>query len=284
MAESFSLALTTELKQNQGALPVNFNIQRFVQNSVALLNNNETLGKFARQHGTAQIKAGLMRAAYQNLDAMNGEVFLIPYGSALTYMPSYKGMTKMVRRYSSRRVQDIYSKVVRDGDSFEETIINGQPTINYTAKPFNDGEILGVFAVCLFADGGLVYEVMSKAEVEQCRKSSKSKNSPAWSQYWGEMARKTVIRRLCKSITIDMDSDALAMFNAGTEIETNPVEVAKKSINENANAEELFIEGEVNEDQSEEVIAKLDSADGDQGSSEPFYDENLGMFAVESGE
>lgn len=248
MAENFSLALKTDLETNKAALPANFNITRFVQNSVALLNNNETLANYAKQYGTAQIKAGLLRAAYQNLDALNNEIYLIPYGSTLNYMPSYKGMSKMVKMYSKRKVKDLYSKVFRTGDSFEEEIVNGQPTINYKAKPFNDGDIIGVFAVCLFTDGGLIYETMTKAEVEQCRKSSKAKNSPAWDKFWSEMARKTVMRRLCKSITLDMDEDAMAMFNAGTEIETDTQELADREIAEEANKTELVVDSEIIED------------------------------------
>lgn len=248
MAETFSLALTNDLEVNKAALPVNFNITRFVQNSIALLNGNESLIEFSKKYGTDQIKNGLLRAAFQNLDALSGEIYLIPYGNTLTYMPSFRGMSKMVRRYSTRKVKDIYSKVVREGDEFEEEIINGQPSLNFKAKPFNDGDIIGVFAVCLFEDGGMVYETMTKEEVEKCRKASKAKNSPAWSLYWSEMARKTVVRRLCKNITIDMDADAMAMFNAGTEIETDPQKIAEKEIEENANTEELFVDSSVVDD------------------------------------
>lgn len=244
MADNFSFALTTELNEHKAALPANFNIDRYVQNAISLLNGNEALMKYAKQYGTAQIKAGLMRAAYQDLDAMNQEVYLIPYSSTLQFMPSFKGMAKMVRKYSTRKVRDIYSKVVREGDVFEESIVNGQPTINFTAKPFNNGEIIGVFAVCLFEDGGLVYETMSRADVEQCRKSSKAQNSPAWKSYWSEMARKTVIRRLCKSITLNMDAEAKEMFETGTEIETDPAELAAKEISENANSEELVFDAD----------------------------------------
>ena len=244
--DTFSVALSSDLESHKGALPANFNVERFVQNSVALLNGNDVLANFARQYGTAQIKQGLLRAAYQDLDALNAEVYLIPYGSQLQFMPSFKGMTKMAKRYSTRKVKDIYSKVVRDGDTFEETIVNGQPSINFTAKPFNNGEAIGVFAVCLFEDGGMLYETMSKDEVEKCRKSSKAQNSPAWKNFWSEMARKTVMRRLCKSITLNMDSEAQKMFNAGTEIETDPAELAAEEIRENANNDELVfdVEGE----------------------------------------
>lgn len=242
--DSFSVSLSTELQANRAALPKDFNIERFVQNALALLNGNDTLQEFAKKYGTAQIKAGLMRGAFQGLDALNSEVYLIPYGSTLNYMPSFKGMAKMAKRYSIRPIKDIYAKLVRDGDSFEEIIQNGIPTVNFKAKPFNDGEIIGCFAVALFEDGGLMYETMSRADVENCRKSSKAKNSPAWSQHWGQMACKTVIRRLCKNIEIDMDAESKEFFEAGTEIETNVVEVSRREIEENANSVEFMIEEE----------------------------------------
>lgn len=242
--ETFSVSLMNDLRANRGALPKNFNIDRFVQNSVALLNGNEMLQEFAQQYGTAQIKAGLLRGAYQGLDAMNQEVYLIPYKNVLNYMPSFKGMQKMAKQYSVRPIKDLYAKVVRAGDSFEEVIEHGVPTINFKAKPFNNAEIVGVFAVCLFEDGGMQYETMSKEDVEKCRKCSQAKNSPAWGSFWDQMALKTVLRRLCKNITIDMDKEAQDFFNLGTEIETDVVEVAKQEIAEEANTVELIPEEE----------------------------------------
>lgn len=242
--DTFSTALSAELNANRAALPQNFNIDRFVQNSLALLNGNETLQEFAKKYGTAQIKAGLLRGAYQGLDAMHQECYLVPYGSVLNFSPSYKGMSKMAKRYSIRPVKDIYAKLVRAGDTFEEVIINGVPSINYKAVPFNNAEVVGVFAVCLFEDGGILYESMSRDDVEVARKQSKAKNSPSWEKFWGEMAKKTAIRRLCKNIELDMDAESKEVFEAGTEIETNVVEVSRREIEENANTEEFVVEGE----------------------------------------
>lgn len=242
--DSFSTMLTTELESNQAALPVDFNIPRFVQNSLALLNGNETLQKFAKQHGPGQIKQGLLRGAYLGLDALNQEMYLVPYGSTLNFMPSYKGMVKLAQKYATRPIKTIYAKCVREGDEFEEVIIGGEPSINYKAKPFSDAPIIGVFAVCQYMDGGIVYEVMSKADVDQCRKSSKAKNSPAWSAFWSEMAKKTVLRRLCKSLSIDMDAVAREALDAGLEIETDVQEQVNNEITEQANTEEFVIDEE----------------------------------------
>ena len=238
----FSTALQLELENTKEALPENFNIPRFVQNSIALLNGNESLIRFSQQYGTAQIKAGLLRGAYLGLDALNQEMYLVPYKNNLQFMASYKGMVKMAQRYSPRPIKSIYAKLVRQGDEYEETVANGEPSIFYKALPFNENPVIGVFAVCLFADGGTVTESMSRADIETCRSKSMAKNSPAWSQFWGEMAKKTVLRRLCKSISIDMDAHARQMFEAGTEIETDVKEIAKKEIEENENSQEFAIE------------------------------------------
>lgn len=243
----FSEVLTSELNSQFEALPKDFNITRFVHNSLALLNGNDTLIRFMKQYGTDQIKVGLMRGAYLGLDFMNNEAYLVPYGSTLNFMPSYKGMIKLCIKYSTRHINTIYAKIVRDGDEFEEEIVNGQPSITFRPKPFNKAPMIGCFAVCLYKDGGMVYEVMSRDDVEQCKRSAKSKNSPAWSAYYGEMAKKTVLRRLTKAIPLDMDERTTDAMNAGLEIETDAAVLAEREVKEHGNTEELAIDVESSE-------------------------------------
>jgi recombination protein RecT len=157
-------------------------------------------------------------------------------------MQSYKGDIKMVKRYSQRPIKDIYAKLVRQGDEFEEGIVNGEPTITFKPVPFNDGNIVGAFAVCLYQDGGLVYDTMSLKDLENTRSASKAKSSPAWQKFTGQMYLKTVLHRLCKHLSIDMDASAKANFDAGTEIETDPAEIAAAEIAENANKTELQVD------------------------------------------
>ena len=245
MANELSVVLSNELEAQKAALPADFNIQRFVQNGIALLQNNDTLQEYAGKYGgegVLQIKQGMVRGAFLGLDFLNSEAHLVPYGKQLNFMPSYKGMIKLATKYATRPIKTIYAKCVREGDEFEEIIDHGEPSINFKALPFNDGNIIGVFAVCQYQDGGIVYEVMSKDEVEKCRKSSKAKNSPAWNQFWSEMAKKTVLRRLCKSLSIDMDAKAVEAMDSGLEIETDVREQVANEIEENANQEEFVVE------------------------------------------
>ena len=245
--DTFSYALTESLNEQKAALPSDFNITRFVQNSVALLNGNDVLRDFATKYGTVQIKAGLLRGAFLGLDALNNEMYLVPYGSTLNFMPSYIGLQKLCIRYATRPIKTLYAKVVREGDEFSEEIVRGEPSISFKPKAFNNGKIIGAFAVCLYQDGGMVYEVMSLQELEQCRRSSKAKNSPAWEKYPQMMFRKTVLRRLAKSIPLDMDEKLSDAMNAGLEIETDEKVLADREIAENGNTEEFAIDVEVTE-------------------------------------
>ena len=245
---SFSTDLALALDENKAALPENFNTARFVQNCVALLNGNESLQKYAKQYGTAQIKMGLLRGAYLGLDALNQEMYLVPYGSTLNFMSSYTGMIKLVKKYSQRQIGEVYAKVVREDEDFECGIENGNPYVNHKEKPFSNSPIVGVYAVCKYADGGMAYDVMSKEDVERTRSQSKAKNSPAWEKFWNEMAKKTIIRRLCKTITLDMDAEAKEMFDAGLDIETDPKAVAEQEIASEANTVEFDeVDAEVEE-------------------------------------
>lgn len=245
--QTFSVMLQTDLEQQRESLPADFNIPRFVQNSIALLNGNDALIKYSQQYkaqATTQIKAGLLRAAYLGLDALNAECYLVPYGANLNFMPSYKGAVKLAMRYSTRPIKEIYARIVREGDEFEEAIEHGLPTINFKPKPFSKDKVVGAFAVCLYEDGGMVYETMSLDELETARKQSKAQNSPAWVKFTTEMYKKVVLHRLCKHISIDFDAKEKAAFESGLEIETDTAEIAKREIAEGENSVD-FVEAEV---------------------------------------
>ena len=57
-----------------------------------------------------------------------------------------------------------------------------------------------VYAVAVFVNGGFAFEVMSKLDVDKIRESSKAAKSSfgPWNNFYDEMAKKTVIRRLWK--------------------------------------------------------------------------------------
>ena len=237
--QTFSVALTEKLNGVSDALPKDFNKARFVQNALALINDNPQLQKYNQ----AQLMGGLMKGAYLGLDFYSKECYLVPYGQQLNYQTDYRGAKKLAKKYSIRPIKDIYAKLIREGDEFEEMILSGEPSFNFKPKFLNDGKIIGAFAVVLYQDGGLGYDVMSLSELENTRKHSKASNSPAWKDFTGEMYKKTVLHRLCKHIELDFENPTQRdLFSAGMEIETDVAEQVRNDIESNANKEEFIID------------------------------------------
>lgn len=254
--KTFSVVLADKLDSVSEALPKDFNKARFVQNALALINDNPALQKYTQM----QLMTGLLKGAYLGLDFYSKECYLVPYGNQLNYQTDYRGAKKLVKKYSIRPVKDIYAKLVRDGDTFEETIVRGEQTFYFKPLPFNDGKIIGAFAVCLYTDGGMQYDTMSLADLENTRKSSKASNSPAWKNFTGEMYKKTVLHRLCKHIELDFENPTQQnTFMAGMEIETDPQKLAEVEIAENANVIDF---------EPEETAGTVTEPDGQQAMPE----------------
>lgn len=233
---TFDMYLSQKLDSVRDALPKDFNKQRFVQNAMALIHDKPEL----KDYNQNEIIMGLLKGAYLGLDFYNKECYLVPYGGQLNYQTDYRGAKKLAKKYSIRPIKDIYAKLVREEDEFEEVIINGEQGINFKPKPFNDGKIVGAFAVCLYQDGGMIYDAMSLADLENTRKSSKASNSPAWKNFAGEMYKKTVLHRLCKHIELDFENPTQqTTFMSGMEIETDMEKIVEADIAENANKEDF---------------------------------------------
>lgn len=200
---SFSESLTNKLVSVEDALPKDFNKTRFVQNALTVINEKPELAKA----NPAQLQLGLLKGAYLGLDFLSKEAYLIPYGNKVNFQTDYKGEKKLVKKYAMRPIKDIYAKVVREGDLYENTIIDNEPHITFKPVPFSNKPIAGVFAVCQYEDGGLQIEEMSTEEINAVRNNySKQKDGSVWKKSWDEMAKKTVLRRLCKHIEIDFES------------------------------------------------------------------------------
>ena len=207
--------ISETLEANVKALPQFLNKEKFALDFIELLKSQPSLARNKNAALTNMLKAATLGLSFSDHDA-----YVVPYGSDFQFQISYQGMIKLVTRYSIKPVKNIYAKVVRKDDEFSEEIVNGQPTVNFKPKPFNDNDIIGVFAVCLFDDGSMIYDTMSFKEIMNIKKCSKTGNSNAspWTQHFGEMAKKSIIRRLVKHIPVDMETAEMkTVFNEEAE-------------------------------------------------------------------
>ena len=216
------LALSSEFERPNviAALPRDFNRARFIQNTVALVQDNEQLSKMPQ----SKLVPVLMKGAYLGLDFFNKECYAVPYGQQLQFVPSYTGMVKLAKRFSKRPLKDIYAHIVHEGDEFESGMEDGHEYVRFKPLPFNDGAIIGAFAVAQYQDGGIKVETMSRQQLDAVKRMSKAQSGTAWKFFADEMYRKSVIRRLCKGIDLDMETIA-AQVMADDEPQEVEVEV-----------------------------------------------------------
>jgi len=126
--------------------------------------------------------------------------WLIPYGTKAQFQLGYKGYVHVAKRDPD--VDSVVSTIVYPDDEFSFDI--GNNTIQHV--PDLDSDTYGkedgmkfVYAVVRFRkDTGRapMFEVMTKKQVEAIREKAKQKY--IWTPHYGEMSRKTVIKRLLK--------------------------------------------------------------------------------------
>lgn len=156
------------------------------------------------------ILRSMIQAAELGLEVCSGlqEAHLIPRWNKkgnggrgcreATFLPGYQGLIKLA--IESGSVRNIEARLVYAKDAFEAEL-GTQPKITHkpTLSP-DRGEIIAVYAVAFMPDGSTTFEVMSRADIDAIMKRAKDGNdgfSP-WKSDYGEMARKTVVRRLAK--------------------------------------------------------------------------------------
>lgn len=145
---------------------------------------------------------------------VNGEAYIVPYGKLAQLQVGYKGMRKLALR--SPTIARIEAHVVYEGEEFKiKRTSEGTTYIHEPDDPFANrthDKIVGAYAIAFYADApnsNPHIEVLSREQIEFLRGCSKMKNGMAWKDHFDEMARKSVIRRLCKHLPLDDEVQAL---------------------------------------------------------------------------
>ena len=252
------------IESKRDAMPSGFNETRFIQNCMTVLQDTYNIEKCE----PLSVARTLLKGAFLGLDFFMKECYAIPYKNELQFQTDYKGEKKLVKKYSVRPIKDTYAKLVRQGDVFEEEIINGQQSVNFKPKPFNDGEILGAFAVVLYEDGGMEYETMSTSEIENIKEKFSQKSyktgefSKAWRETPGEMYKKTVLRRVLKTVTKEFESvDQAKTFDEASGMEFNEEKKSEEvpsTFNKKDDVEDVDFD-EISEEEKAEIEKDLKS-------------------------
>lgn len=135
-----------------------------------------------------------------------GHCHLITYGRECQLQIGYRGMIDLARR--SGNIISLTARVVCEGDDFDFAF-GTEEYIKHTVRHKTD-KVTHVYAVAKLKDGGIQMDVMPLAEVEHIRDtySSSYRNNPktsSWTTAFGEMAKKTIVRRLFKMLPTSIE-------------------------------------------------------------------------------
>ena len=111
----------------------------------------------------------------------------------------------------SGNVKSMKAEIVRQKDNYIYKGYDKDPEFNCDAFSTERGDIVGVFAKAVMTDGSFIVENMRIDEIEKIRNDSKAYASAVkaggrklenniWVKYFEEMAKKTVLKRLFKTL------------------------------------------------------------------------------------
>ncbi|MCA9244456.1 MAG: recombinase RecT [Phycisphaerales bacterium] len=186
-------------------LPTHVSSDKFMRVVMTAISQTPELYRADRR----SLLTSCVKAATDGLVPDGREAALVMFGNKATYMPMTAGILKKVR--NSGELLSLMSNVVYEKDEFEYFVDDIGEHVLHKPNMLVDsrGNMLAVYAVAKTKDGGVYVEVMSRSQVEQVRNVSRAKNNGPWKDWYDEMARKTVIRRLAKRLPMSTDLEAV---------------------------------------------------------------------------
>lgn len=213
--ETFRSDLSRMDGEFQVALPPQIKTEKFIRTVLTAVQMNPALLAADRK----SLFASCMKAAQDGLLLDGRDAALVTFRTkrkgvggreewidAVQYMPMTGGILKKVR--NSGELSSISANVVYENDIFQY-VLGDDEKIIHEPKLANQGKPIAVYAIATLRHGEKVREVMTVAQVERVRAASRSKDKGPWVDWWDEMARKTVIRRLSKRLPQSTDLDGV---------------------------------------------------------------------------
>lgn len=202
--------------QFKSALPAHIPAERFARVVMTAIQNTPDLVLADRR----SLWNAAMRAAQDGLLPDGREGAIVTYNTKVKvegkdvwikkaqWMPMVFGIMKKAR--NSGDIASITARVVYEGDKFRYWIDDDGEHVMYEPSDTPNSDVVRrVFAMAKTKAGEILVEPMTPAEVEKIRAVSRAKDNGPWVEWWGEMAKKSAIRRLAKRLPMSSDLDDL---------------------------------------------------------------------------
>lgn len=180
------------------------NFEREAEFAIQTITGNDYSVKLAVQNRQSVVNAVTNIAAIGiSLNPAKKQAYLVPRDGKICLDISYIGLMDLAMNTGAIRWAQ--SELVYTSDNFALNGFDKPPTHSYNPFSKDRGEVIGVYVVVKTADGDYLTETMSVDEVNAIRDRSsawkawisKQKSCP-WVTDWGEMAKKTCVKRAYK--------------------------------------------------------------------------------------
>lgn len=171
--------------------------QKIASEIIAVRNSNEKLMQCTEKSIIQCMRDALTLGLTVN---KNNFCWLVAYGSQATLQIGYKGYIHKIKKIFSDTTFNV--GLIYEGDEFivsENEQVGAKYTLN-RKDPFAKDNLKGVYCYIKINNRGYL-EIMNKQELDLVRSKNQAEKygkESAWSEWYGEMAKKTVIKRACK--------------------------------------------------------------------------------------
>lgn len=187
--------------QVEAALPEGMSPHRFVRAAATAIIDKPELLECERK----SLFTSLVRAAQDGLVPDGQEAALVPYKKKgetkkrVQYLPMIGGFRKIAAEHGwSLRTRVVYTR-----DSFD-FVAGEKPSVYHKPAQGDRGEMGLAYAIAKHrTKGDVELEVMTAAEIEKVRATSRAADSGPWVDWPERMWEKTVGRRLFKQLPLD---------------------------------------------------------------------------------
>lgn len=201
-AEILREQLQGQREQFAASMPAHM-VDRFMRVVMNAINSNPDLMNCTRK----SLWMSCLRAAQDGLLPDGRQGAIVPYKKEAQFIPMYQGILKKVR--NSGKLKDLTVELVHEGDQFRRwNDENGKHLEHIPVGREDDDAITHAYAIARTKDGGVYIDVMGRAALDKTRAVATAAKGP-WADWYGEMAKKTVLRRLSKMLPMSTDLDDL---------------------------------------------------------------------------
>lgn len=198
-----------KMKQQMAlAMPKHMTADRMMRIALTEVRKVPALG----QCNIESFMGAIMQCAQLGLEPGSalGHAYLLPFGNGKArdgkancqLIIGYRGMIDLARR--SGQIVSLTARTVHENDTFKYEF-GLEETMQHIPADGDRGKMTHVYAVAKLKGGGVQFDVMSRADVDKVRSTSKAGANGPWVTHFEEMAKKTAIRRLFKYLPVSIE-------------------------------------------------------------------------------